>query len=1295
MDRCEDASLSKACSKLLSLLFDSSSIEQLIHSMKDGSLSVEMQQHVLRMLASLAVDPASSSDIVHYGGVSVLLNKASDLNLSIKLLDMSIKALLYLSTNLKNIPQMVSDGAIETLVRTIMAPLSEDLSSTTLKITQEIKANALLALKNICVLPANIPLACAANAVGAAVHCLSTSQLQSDVTISTYALLFLELLVNSKHESSASSRITVSNGTSNGILQQHLNSDGMTTIRQVIMEVFPTDPALRVSGLLVLYDLSLSSSDLASQLIGTHFVDEVIRIMSEHGREHVALLHVCLHVLWTLLLASTATVATAVTAAQNTRGIDVVLGCIGHKIRVEAIRKVGVEVIGLLASDTLVQKVITKLNKMASLPARDLNKDTVGDVSLVAITIGVLAMVPEYLTAIFTLGGVAPMIQLLSNILSVPFQDQGDRASGEGREEREEGHANVYHAALHTLCSALEEIISSADILLVPNLVETIRACVGVLQKHAKLLSLVQSALHLLAAISASPELTHKQLCIDNDILEAIGVVLRGNPSNVEIVFTITKMFANFSDCDDAMAVVICRRNASKMILSCIEKNLTQLSVDGTAQGGDSGNSNSSYASPHMIAQMISGFLPILYRLSTILPEGRDILRRQGALTCLCDCYERFHLMQSAEGGGGGAYVTMDRADIREWCLKIIRLLLEESDILETLKRLEKKRDSTRPGLFSLTERSVDVVHAASQDVLRLGLLMLCGPLVVQQIESAGGVMLLYECLYHFSPTVNTAVCESSLVTRARDKFVNYCIQALGRAALGNMDIEATIAIIPLLVAAAEANPSVAVFVAMTNLGRLHSSVVEALVDAEAVHACLVICQADLDVYPTELVAAAFSCLALLASNARGLALIVNNNAINLICQYITESLNLFDEERELDSNNSSSSANLGSIRSALSVLLALVSQHDTSVGGQANQDILQVIVQLINVFVELSATSAAQQVKKQATHGTTSSTFMLDWAEGLEEGAGGGAGGRGGGGLGSREGSSGSGSGAGMGYDNAPVCPDLLAMTMHIVKELVEGALGEEYCTALIERLAIEKLDTLMKANDDAYLLVSETAYAMGHLWSVLVVDNKTNTGSRTPPPPPPPPGSTVASGGSGSGSGLGAGDIHADSRGYVGMLQSREYILRTMNRPMYRQEMALQKLLARIIGSLGMQETEDGGASGIMAFIVQVTELLSALSPGGGGGGDSAGQLQELTQLVQLMGNLLLVDGMLTQEVGVALFQLLLQACQQLQAWSGEAHCAQHRADALKVSRVMIDRIEFMSSAAWQCTCILYVCK
>ena len=1198
MDKCEDELLSKACSKLLSLLFDSSSIEELIKSMNDGSLSVEMQHHVLNMLGSLAVDPVSSADIVRFGGVSVLV-KASELNLSVKLLDMSIKALLYLSSNMKNVHQMVADGAIESLIRTILAPLPEASSTVALDIAFEIKSYAIIALKNICLLQEYVLRVCEAGAVGAMLHCL-TDPLRQNLNVSTNALLFLEMLVGCSHSDFDASTVTATNGKSNGILLKYI---GIKEIDTVIhsMECFPEDMTHQSSALRALYDLCLPSPGHAAHLISDNFVEEIVSIMDEFGRENVKLLHVCLHLLWTLLLASTEQVAEIIISAHNKTGVDIVLGCIGCKIRVDAIRSVGVEVIRLLASNALVKKVITKLNKLAGLPKRELDKEAVGEVALVAITIGVLAMVPDHLASILSLGGVAPLIHLLSNITLIPIQDD------------EEGEINVYHEALNTLCSALEEIISSSDILQIPNLVETIKACVNVLQKHSKLLSIVQSALRLLTVVSASAQQEHKLFCIDNGVLEAIGGILRANPTNSKIVPVVTKIYGNFSDCDNDMAIVICRRNASKMIISCIEKNLAQITLDGTEIAA-------AECSPQANAQMISSFLPILYRLSTIIPEGPEILRRQGTLNCLCETYEKFHLLQSVDGKH-----QMNRSDIRDWCLKIIRLLLEESDVIETLKKLEKKKSNSRPGLFSLTERSVDLLGAASLDVLRLGLLMLCGPQVVNQIESAGGVVLLCECLYNFSPDVNAAECESSLVARARDEFINYCIQALGRAALGNVDIEATIAIIPLLVAAATANPTVGVFVTMTQLGQLHPSVVEALVQAGAVAACLKICQADVDLYSSDLVAAAFSCLSLLARNETGLGQIVENNAINLVCQFVTESLDLFQEDRELVSGTASISQ-LDSIRSALSMLFTLVNQHDASIGGNINVDIIRVICHLIDVFVELSADFAAQRAKSKTSSTSTFSVNLEDNFDSVDVSS-------------SLRGS--------VVDENKALFPDLLAVTMDIVKVLITGRLGEEYCTALIEKKAIKYLDSLMSANDDTYLRVTITSYAMAHLWSVLVVENRANTGPKTPPPPPPP--GQIASA---------EGYTQADSRGYVSMLQSRDFILRTMN--YHTQELNLQRILAQIVGCLGV----DGGATGLMAFVEQVRGLLNDLSES---------SLAQMTRLVQLIGNLMLVDGMLAQDIGESLFRLLLEACQQLRQLVVEKGSASSRDEALKVYQLL----------------------
>ena len=120
--------------------------------------------------------------------------------------------------------------------------------------------------------------------------------------------------------------------------------------------------------------------------------------------------------------------------------------------------------------------------------------------------------------------------------------------------------------------------------------------------------------------------------------------------------------------------------------------------------------------------------------------------------------------------------------------------------------------------------------------------------------------------------------------------------------------------------------------------------------------------------------------------------------------------------------------------------------------------------------------------------------------------------------------------------------------------------------------------------------------------------------------------------------------------------MLQSKEYILRTMN--YHTKEMVLQKLLASIIGCLGL---DSSSSDGLMPFVEQLKCLLVDLS--------GAGQLRQLTQLVQLVGNLILVDGMLTQDAGDALFKVLLEACYLLQSLPVMDTSAEDRAAALKV--------------------------
>ena len=613
-------------------------------------------------------------------------------------------------------------------------------------------------------------------------------------------------------------------------------------------------------------------------------VDVVLSIIASNTS--LEILRESLFLLSTLLLDSNA--LPQVLAAMDGTGLDVVMEAISSNIRDESIRKVAPELIVQLSSNDLIMRIIQDLNTLAGEASASghLSANNLQRVANLALTIGALSMVADNLARIASSGGIAPMIVLLTAMANVQSNDE------------------AHGTALKTLCGALEEIIAYGDSLDAVNVRATVEACVSALQRHAKVTPVVVSALRLLAVISATP--INKPLCIECDVLSAISTIIRVSATHKDTLSAVVNIFVNLSSADDEIAMSICTHNASKMVIHCIDENLS----DGE----------------ETIPPVLS-LLRVLHRLATI-PEGCDILRRQGCVACLFNALECF---KSSE-------------DIQSVCLETIQMVLQDSDVSDTLQKLMKAIND--PRFFNLSNASVDLVEKASVHMKRLGLLMLCGQHVVDQIEASGGVVTIQNCLAGFSPSTNTNVCESSLVSRARDDFVDACIEALGRAALGNADIAATIAAVPLLVQAAHNNPTAAVFHTIRNLAALHPSVLAALAQGGATTVALDICHSGN--YPSDVLAAGFSCLSGLALDATGLHVIVQSNATDLVCTHITDTL----MSAEIGTSN------LSTIKSAVSVLLALAR---TSQG--VNTSILRALSEVIEALCSMSRTKSGHKM--------------------------------------------------------------------------------------------------------------------------------------------------------------------------------------------------------------------------------------------------------------------------------------------------------------------------------------------
>lgn len=788
-------------------------------------------------------------------------------------------------------------------------------------------------------------------------------------------------------------------------------------------------------------------------------IDIVINSISIH-QQNEAILKEALFLLSTLLFHPNT--LPKVHAACDGTGLQIVTNAIYQNMRHEEIRKVAMELICQLSGDDMIQKIVSELTDIAQQVTKTLTGDAMIRIRSIAMTLGVLSMVPENLTKIALSGGISPVVILL-NVMS-------------NHQSNDTAHAE----ALTTLFSTLEEIIAYGDNSLAGIDVKSIvNSCVSSLQKHSKIPNIVMSSLRLLSAITSFPQ--YRAMCLENDILQAVNNIARQYASNLEILGPIVNIYLNFSSSDDNLAINLAKHNSTKMIMHCIRENLVN----------DDRNIDS-----------VTSLVRILNRLSTLY-EGADILKRQGCVSCLFDVFECF----------------INSEEIQTLCLLTIQILMNEKDIQEILNRLFEK--SADPLLFSLTEKSIEAIEKVSIDMKRLGLLMLCGDEVVEQIENAGGVQLIQNFLAGFSPAINPNVPENSLVGRARDEFANCSIEALGRAALRNPDIEATIAAVPLIVQVAANNPTPAVFSTMKTLCERNPPVLAAIAAGGGTAICLEICQTGN--YEPDVMSSAFGLLSALAVDQTGLEMIIASNATDLVCNHISDSLM---------SDNQTDGSGITSLQSAINVLQSLsINSHESTI----NYSILKALSEVIE--------------------------SLASWTR----------------------------------NDSTNVYPDLLASTINVVISLLQGNNSDEYATLLLNNGDIAKLDRIMYSHDDMYLKYSLPTHSLADMMCLLINKNQT-------------------------------------TNQFIKDLGTQDYLLRTMN--YHPTDMPLQIKLANAIGGLGM----DAALSGLFSFIEQVDTLTASYS---------SDIIPQISQYIQLIGNLMLIDGALNSEIADHLFETLLNAC------------------------------------------------
>ncbi len=481
------------------------------------------------------------------------------------------------------------------------------------------------------------------------------------------------------------------------------------------------------------------------------------------------------------------------------------------------------------------------------------------------------------------MGGISPLVTILHTMTSL----SSTTASHE--------------EALKALFAALQEILACQFSLDGSSIQEAILSCVSALQKFSGVTTIVISALQLLNIISSSTD--YLQLCIDNNVLESTSNIMRIYASDIGILKSSVDIFRNVSLGDDDIAISICTTNSSKVLIQCIDENL---------------NDSVTYTDP------IHSLLLVLHRLASLSKVGCDTLRRQNCSSSVFSALEAFK----------------QNENIKNTCLQILRLVLQESDVKTIITNLTKKIN--HKDFFSLKDSSVDMIEKASIDVQRLGLVLFCGQSVAQSVNTLGGGTLLQSCVDGFAPAASVRD-EGSLNRRARTLFIDNCIQALGRSALGSTDINGIFSLTPIITHALVENPSIAVFDTISNMSSLDSSILEAFIQHGATGHVVKVCQSTF--YSPDVLRAAFGCLAKLAMSENGLKEIIKSNALHQVCEYIMDSL----------MNDEINSSNVDMLRTGISVLLALANSIRNQT-GPIDTILLKTLCEIIDALCTLSA---------------------------------------------------------------------------------------------------------------------------------------------------------------------------------------------------------------------------------------------------------------------------------------------------------------------------------------------------
>jgi len=804
---------------------------ELMSTLQEDGLSTVAKERVLSLVATLSLDAANVDDIMASGGVSAMIS-SMEVKSSTRALEETARTVARLASTPKNIPKLVEMGAVGQICSVITA----------------LHFGAQLEMQTSMVSALNRVVSISPEQLNTVIT--SSGSVGSGTAASVVIpSLLTTLTANPTHVPFAKASLDFL-GKMGGDLKDIKGVDTpayCTALLGVLQGPAGTsDPSVASSCFKCLAGPSGAGGfEGASALLAAGAVPMAIAALNGvAAAENPAVAAAALNFMVGLARttsdnagASSKSGGSGLAVLQKSGCFEAVVECLGGHMHDAEVRRAAAEVIQMVASDDLIIELGGNLATFVDkFEAGNASEEEFLQIPPLVLSLGAISMVPSNVPLLADAGGVGPMTKLMCAVAEM--KDCPSQVD-----------------LLLTFSSCLCEVAAAEPACLDPAI--TMKACVAVLTNHGGNAEVCTAALRLMrAAVGAevtdefmASQLEHVDNVLDSDLsadmlafteglnpfavalvtsggIDAIATQVRLHPTdNPELLMHALEVYGCLAAHAPQRAQDIMQRSG-RQLLRCLDE--AALATAGSGAGGGSGGSGTAgtaggeSASP----QGLSALVPLLsvVEICSSTPEGRAIASKMGAVKSVLS------LLDATNAIGPSGEIASAA------CARALTAVVSVKDVTRVVERMQSRIEMLTDGEEAgKSSSSIDpaAMSAISDDVKKLGLLMLCGDFS-DAIQSTGGLDSLVNVIT-FVDSAQQLNKQSSGGSgdKEAEELIHHCVTAFGRAAGSGHDIElpkSSVEVVPTLVRCLQDDPSTWNLLAIAALGASDASLLKALV---------------------------------------------------------------------------------------------------------------------------------------------------------------------------------------------------------------------------------------------------------------------------------------------------------------------------------------------------------------------------------------------------------------------------------------------------------------------------------